>query len=412
MEKVKRYDKNHTRLRTGECQRPNGSYHYSWTDWRGKRHYVYAQTLDELRKKEEEIQRDELDNIKADARNLTLNDMYELWKQLKRGLRDNTFEGYKYVYETFVRDSLGKKRICDIKKSDVKRFYIYLTDNRGLKPATIDGIHTVLHQVFNVACDDDYIRKNPSDNVLRELKLANAFRYQKKRALTKDEQELFLNFLKNNREYRRWYPVFAVMVGTGLRVGEVTGLRWCDVHMDEGYIDVNHTLVYFDHRDGHYRQGCYYCINPPKTPASVRKVPMLKFVKEVFIDQQDLMELFGMRCKVEIDGYTDFVFLNRFGGPLNQSSLNKVIRRIIRDCNDAEIEKNQQPEVLLPNFSCHSLRHTFTTRMCEAGVNIKVMQDVLGHTDITTTLNIYTDATKDMKQKAFTGLDEYFSKEG
>ena len=86
----------------------------------------------------------------------------------------------------------------------------------------------------------------------------------------------------------------------------------------------------------------------------------------------------------------------------------KAIRRIIRDCNDEQFLKTENPEVLLPHFSCHSLRHTFTTRMCEAGVNIKVIQDTLGHKDITTTLNIYTDVTKELKKTEFEGLDKYF----
>lgn len=99
---------------------------------------------------------------------------------------------------------------------------------------------------------------------------------------------------------------------------------------------------------------------------------------------------------------------NRFGQPQHQSTLNKAIRRIIRDCNDEQFLKTENPEVLLPHFSCHSLRHTFTTRMCEAGVNIKVIQDTLGHKDITTTLNIYTDVTKELKKTEFEGLDKYF----
>ena len=85
-----------------------------------------------------------------------------------------------------------------------------------------------------------------------------------------------------------------------------------------------------------------------------------------------------------------------------------TIRRIIRDCNDEQFLHSDEPDVLLPHFSCHSLRHTFTTRMCEAGVNIKVIQDALGHSDISTTLNIYADVTKEMKAAEFKGLDSYF----
>lgn len=117
----------------------------------------------------------------------------------------------------------------------------------------------------------------------------------------------------------------------------------------------------------------------------------------------------GVKCEVTIDGYSDFIFVNRYGGAQHFGTLNKTIRRIIRDCNDAELLKDPDAKVLLPHFSCHSLRHTFTTRMCEAGVNVKVIQDTLGHADISTTLNIYADVTKELKKDEFQGLDSYFS---
>ena len=142
------------------------------------------------------------------------------WANMKRGLKNNTFENYKYMYNTFVRPVIGSKRISTLKKSDIKKYYNYLVDERNLKPSTIDNIHTVLHQVLQIAVDDDFIRNNPSDNVLRELKKAHCFQSEKRRALTKPEQELFLNFLKTHPVYEHWYPVFAVMIGTGLRVGD------------------------------------------------------------------------------------------------------------------------------------------------------------------------------------------------
>lgn len=97
---------------------------------------------------------------------MTLNEMFDLWCQLKRGLKNNTFENYKYMYNTFVRPSFGKLRLSTLKKSDVKRFYNSLADEQFLQTSTIDNIHTVLHQVLNMAVDDNYIRNNPSDNVL------------------------------------------------------------------------------------------------------------------------------------------------------------------------------------------------------------------------------------------------------
>ena len=112
MAKTKRRDKSRVVLRTGESQRADGTYHYCWTDANRKRRYVYAKTLDELRYKEEQIEKDKKDGIKAEARYTTLNDMYELWKDLKRGLKNNTFENYKYMYETFVRQQIGSKTVA------------------------------------------------------------------------------------------------------------------------------------------------------------------------------------------------------------------------------------------------------------------------------------------------------------
>ena len=292
---TKRKDKSRVVLKTGEVQRKDGTYQFSWQDSQMKRRFVYARTLDDLREKEKRIQKDKCDGIKAEARYTTIDELFDLWANMKT------------------------------------------------------------HPV-----------------------------------------------------YEHWYPVFAVMIGTGLRVGEVTGLRWCDIDMESGMIDVNHTLVYYDHRTEGSKSGCYFNVNTTKTPASMRQVPMLGFVKEAFEHEKQKQEDLGLHCEVTIDGYTDFIFINRFGQAQHQATLNKAIRRIIRDCNDEQFLHSDEPDVLLPHFSCHSLRHTFTTRMCEAGVNIKVIQDALGHSDISTTLNIYADVTKEMKAEEFKGLDSYF----
>lgn len=138
--------------------------------------------------------------------------------------------------------------------------------------------------------------------------------------------------------------------------------------MESGMIDVNHTLVYYDHRTEGSKSGCYFNVNTTKTPASMRQVPMLG-TKPHSTKQSEELSVIAMMSR----------FLH-----------------------------SDEPDVLLPHFSCHSLRHTFTTRMCEAGVNIKVIQDALGHSDISTTLNIYADVTKEMKAEEFKGLDSYF----
>lgn len=400
---AKRYDKQHRLLKTGEIQRPDGYYTYRWSSRNGQRHSITTGTLDELRRKEEAVARDKSDGIRADVQNIILNDIYDLWKHLKRGLKDNTLQNYCYMYDQFVADDIGKLRIQKLKRSDVKRFYNKLIDERNLKIATVDNIHTVLHQVLELAAEDNYIRKNVSDNLLKELKQSHNFDTVHKRALTVPEQELFLDFLASEKtQYHHWHSIFTVMCGTGMRVGEVCGLRWEDIDLEAGIVNVTHTLVYYNHAE----DGCYFNIHTPKTKAGNRQIPMLENVKAAFLEEKQYQEYNGLKCSVSIDGYTDFIFINRFGNVQHQGTLNKALRRIIRDCNDMQIEKEKKNPVLLPNFSCHSLRHTFTTRLVEAGVNIKVIQELCGHSRSDVTLDIYTTVTKELMQREFGDFEE------
>lgn len=352
-----------------------------------------------LRKKEDEIFKNKADGIRADVENIKLDDIFDLWSYLKRGIQDNTFQNYKYMYEMFVKPNIGSIRIQNLKRSDVKRLYNMLYEERALKISTIDNVHTVLHQVLTLAVEENYMRTNIADNLLKELKQSHNIKAERRKALTVPEQELFINFLKQeNNPYHHWYPIFTVLINTGMRVGEVTGLRWCDIDFDEEVIHVEHTLVYYNHRD---ENGCYFNVHKTKTRAGTRTIPMLPVVKEAFFMEKAYQEFNNLKCNVTIDGYTDFVFINRFGNVQHQGTLNKALRRIIRDCNDAQFEKKTKNPVLLPAFSCHSLRHTFTTRMVEAGVNVKVVQEVLGHADFSTTMDIYTHISTEQKKQEF-----------
>ena len=110
--------------------------------------------------------------------------------------------------------------------------------------------------------------------------------------------------------YNHWYPVFAVMLGTGMRVGELIGLRWCDIDLEEGLIHVNHTLIYYNKGGA---KNCSFAINTPKTAAGERTIPMMGWVKEAFLLEKQYQEDAGISCSVTIDGYTDFIFINRYG---------------------------------------------------------------------------------------------------
>lgn len=205
-----------------------------------------------------------------------------------------------------------------------------------------------------------------------------------------------------------WYPVFYVMANTGMRVGEITGLRWSDIDLKKGIIRVNHTLVYYNHRD---EKGCYFSINTPKTKAGEREIPMTEGVKQAFLMEREFQSQAEISSKSRVDGYDDFIFVNRYGDVQNQGNLNKALRRMMRDCNDEILEKYgaDSDPVLLPQFSCHILRHTFATRLCESGANLKFIQSILGHADVSTTMNIYVDVTDALKKKEITAFDDYMT---
>lgn len=402
----KRFDKRHCVLQKGEYQVNENKYSYRWTDCYGKRHAIYATDLDELRIKEQKIELNKLEGIKEPPSTLTVENLYETWRNLKRGIKTSTLAGYIYVFDSLIRPSFGKKRVINVKRSDVRAFYISLLEERGIALSTVENVHNVLQQVFQYAVDDDILRKNPCDRVLREIKVTYSnLKSEKKKSLSLKQEINFLKFIYNDERYQHWFPTFFIMSNTGLRVGELTGLRWKDIDLEEGTIDVNHSLRYFDHKDS---KGCYFSINTPKTINGYRKVVMTEAVKQAFRMEKEYQELAGLESKDEIDGYDDFIFINRFGHIQHQGTLNKALRRIIRDFNVAAVAKGKtDPEDMLPHFSCHILRHTYATRLIECGSNVKFVQYQMGHSEIQTTFDTYVSVSAEFKNKEIHSFEDY-----
>lgn len=400
----KRKDHKGRVLKDGETYRKSdGLYMYRWTGGDKKRHTVYCSTLDGLREKEIEIQNDLRDGIQAGNSNITLNDVYKMWKNDKVGLKQTTRGNYIYMYEHFVMSEFGNRKVKEIRKSDVRRFYNSVIDSKKMSVATLENIHTVLHQVFTLAVEDGYIRTNPSDLVLGEVKRSHNFETPKRHALTIPQQEEFIAYVRKSEKYRHWLPLFTFFLGTGCRVSEITGLRWEDIHMDENYIEINHNMVYYKRDEG----KCYFSVTSPKTEAGCRIIPMLPEVKQALLNEKEHQAEVGLTCKVTIDGYTDFVFLNRDGSAHNPQTINRTIKRVILAHNEEEMEKAEKEHrepILIPNFSCHNLRHTFATRYCENETNLKVIMEIMGHKDIATTMEIYAEATKEAKVRSFEDL--------
>ncbi len=413
----KRRDSKGRVLWAGESQRPDGKYEFKYADNNGERHSVYSwklvatdrvpegkQVTESLRDMEKRIKKDLEDNLLVyETRKMTLNSFWDEYIAMKHELKDSTRSNYIYMYDKYIRPEIGQKNITVIKYSDVKKFYMTLIYEKGFKPNSMEIVNTILHPVFTSAVRDGYIRLNPSDGVMAEIKKSHAWEKPKRHALTERQQELFVNFTAQSHQYSHWLPLITTMLGTGCRIGEILGLRWEDCDFEQNIISVNHTLIYRKFTD----EPCHYAVTTPKTKAGERIIPMLADVKDALKTEYKQQIEDGFNESV-IDGYSGFIFKSRYNTVLSPHGVNRVLDRIIKAYNTQEEQtakrERRKPE-LLPHFSCHNLRHTFCTRFCENETNLKVIQEIMGHADITTTMDIYNEATKEKKMESFAGLE-------
>lgn len=412
----KRRDSKNRVLQNGESQRKDGKYEFKYVDVNGTRRSAYSWKLVatdrvpegkrcelSLREMEKQIRRDLEDGIQTHTANTkTLNQLFDTYMSTKE-LKQSTRTNYQYMYKNYVSDTIGKRRISSIKYSDIKKFYNSLILEKKFKPNSMEIINTILHPVFTMAVRDGYIRTNPSDGVMAEIKKSHNWEKPKRHALTEKQQSLFVDFVAGSDTYKHWLPLFTVLLGTGCRIGEIIGLTWEDCDFTENIISINHNLIYRQQDDG----KCEMHITTPKTEAGKRIVPMFEAVRKALLQERRQQMKRGFNTTI-IDGYSGFVFTNRYGYVHNPQTINRAIKRIYTACNEREkiqAKKEHRQPVLIPHFSAHNLRHTFCTRLCENENDLKIIQEIMGHSDITTTMNIYNEATKERKQESFARLE-------
>ena len=392
-------------LRKGEVQRASDKrYMYTYTDPLGRRKFIYANDLTQLREKEEKLLKDQLDGLDIYvAGKATLNETFDRYISTKYNLRESTRSSYLYTYDHYVRDTFGLKRIAEIKYSDVLQFYYHLLNQQGISLGTLDSVHCLLHPTFQLAVRDEIIRKNPTDGVMKEISRESGKNRGIRHALTIEQQRCFMEYIANHPIYYHWWPMFTILLGTGCRIGEALGLRWKDLDFEKRIISINHSLVYYPANGSN---KCVLRVSLPKTDAGIRTIPMLDIVKDAFEMLYEEQKENGFN-ETEIDGMTGFIFCNRFGSVPNPQTVNHTIKRIANNYNADEVvraKKEHRDPIILPNFSCHHLRHTFCTRLCENERNLKVIQSIMGHKNIETTLDIYAEATEKKKQESFENL--------
>ena len=374
----KRRDQKGRILKTGESQRNDGHYMFRYTDIHKKRRYVYAKTLEELRQKEADIQRDTVDGIDYAAGEMTVIELVTRYMNLKRSLKENSFRAYDSVINRIREDPFGQKQIRHVKLSDAKSWFVSLHD-RGYKQNTIGILQSVVRPAFEMAVDDDIIRKNPFKFKLSDVVPKDAY---VRDALTKEQQEKYLQFVQDCGG--NYYDDIVILLGTGLRVSELYGLTRADIDFDRRCIHVRRQLCRTAEKP--------YFVTPPKTKSGIRNVPMTDAV------YMALMRVVKARTapKVEllVDGHSAFLFLDKSGMPKVAMHLENYMQGL-----QARFEKAYGKPV--PRITPHVLRHTFCTNVQQAGLDVKSLQYLMGHSNTSVTLDVYTHSSFNSVERAF-----------
>ena len=420
--KTERRDSKGRVLRSGEYQRADGRYEYRYTDPNGTSRSVYSWQLvaadyipkgrrktEPLREMIKKIQYDNYDGISTkNAQKITLNEMFDRLMSQKQNLAPTTLLNQNRIYNKNVRDDIGKKSIGNIKYSDIKAFYNKLLYQKNFSIGTIEIISALISAAFKLAVRDGLIRTNPCSDQIRELKKGKKCSKTKRTALTREQQTKLIEFIRGEKRFERWALVYVFLLGTGCRVSEAVGLQWKNVDFENEIITIDHQVLKFFLAGG----GVQECYTTPKTSAGIRKVPMLKPVKDVLEKELERQKKHGF-CTTVLDGESGFVFVGVKGDVITKHFIEYKLDDIVDSYNlkeKADSENENREPVLLPKISPHILRHTFCTRLIEENVNVKVVQSILGHSNISVTLDVYTDVHENFKKDAFEklNLDDLF----
>ena len=302
------------------------------------------------------------------------------------GVRDTTKAGYKTVLRILEADEFGSRRINKVLTTDAMQWLIQLQEN-GRGYSSIHSIRGVLRPAFQMAEDDDLIRKNPFGFELAKVLVDDSVTRE---ALTRKQEREYLRFVREDKHYRRYYEAIYILFKTGLRISEFCGLTARDIDFQNDRICVERQLQ----RTSDMR----YIIQAPKTESGIRYVPMTPEVAACF---KTILRANASR-KVEpiIDGMSGFLFLDKNGMPMVAMHWAHYFQHILAKYN--RIYRQQMPKV-----TPHVCRHTFCSNMAKSGMNPKKLQYIMGHSDISVTLNVYThvdfdDVKEEMQQLAAT----------
>ncbi len=393
----KRRDNKKRILRNGESQRKDGRYAFKYIDATGKQQFVYSWKLEKtdrtpvgkkddlsLREKEKLIQKDIDDQIVPHGGEITVVELVQKYLSQKTGVRHNTQANYNFVLNIIKKEPFGKRKINQVKLSDAKCWLIKLQkDGRGY--STIHSVRGVVRPAFQMAVDDDLIRKNPFEFQLATVVVNDSLTRE---AITRKQERAFLQFVKEDSHFCKYYEGIYILFKTGLRISEFVGLTLADVDLKNRKIIVDHQLQ--------RKRDMEYIIEDTKTAYGARVLPMTDDVYECF--RHIIENRPKPRSEPMVGGRCGFLYLDKNNMPMVALHWEKYFQHICQKYNSIY-------KVEMPKVTPHVCRHTFCSNMAKSGMNPKTLQYLMGHSDISVTLNTYThlgfdDAKEELRRVA------------
>ena len=381
---VKRRDSKNRILRNGESQdKKNGRYIYKYYDILHKPHFLYSWKLEptdklpagkkddlSLREKIRLLQKDLADGIDVQGGDMTVLQLVKRYLATKTGVKATTEAGYKTVLNILEKEAFAHLPIKKIHTTDAKTFLIKLQKEDKRSYSSIHSIRGVLRPAFATAVEDDFLRKNPFDFELAKVIINDSVTRE---AITREQMRKFLTFVKEDEYYRKYYDGIYILFHTGLRISEFVGLTISD-------LDMKNKTIRIDHQLQRKSDGTKY-IETTKTNAGTRMLPMEDDVYACF--QRILANRKPPLVEPTIDGYSGFLFLDKDNRPSVAMHWEHYFKHAWQKYNSIYKEE-------LPLITPHVCRHTYCTNKAKSGMNPKTLQYLMGHSEISVTMDTYT----------------------
>lgn len=378
-------DKNGKPLPKGITYRPKEDRYMGRFMYHGESFTVYGKTLKEVRKSLEDLKYQVEHRIYFKESSVTFDAWFDIWinEYKKLSVKAGTVEVYKSSYNAYLKKLFGRRQLRDIRTDHIQAFYNQMA--QVFSRNTLEVYRAILNGMYTQAIRNEIVQKNPVSNAV----LPRDNRRHTIEVMSEEEQKLFLDYAKETYYYR----IYELALSTGMRSGELRGLQWSDIDFQSKTIYVTHTLLYRNRE---------YFLDSPKTISSERDIPMLDNVYHLLKLQQQIQrkeQLIMGKLWVSPAGFEHLVFTTPKGRP--------VSRHLFKVCTDKIIQKVQKDHPLFPHITPHTFRHTFATRSIERGIPPKVLQTILGHKDLATTMDTYAHVlpnTKSSEMQKLAGL--------